>query len=141
MISMALDQALSLIDSLATDYPNDSYSYADQKERLQTLDIVKEIVRMVELVLSGFKFMQPTHFRFGLNIATALYKHGGLSVIRRKDVDIFRKFLRSITGDEYGKQVKLLLQGIIGDADAEYHKRRGPANGSFEVTNRSFGVR
>lgn len=144
MISMALDQALSLIDSLATDYPNDSYSY--QKERLQSLDIVKEIVKMVELVLSGFKFMEPCHFRFGLNIARALYKHGGLSVIRRKDVDVFRKFLRSITGDEYGKRVKILLQGIIGDADAEYLKRRGrvyryPANRSCAVTNRSRAVR
>ena len=62
IISMALDQGLSLIDSLVTDYSNDSYNYVDQRERLQSLDIVKEIVRMVELVLSGFRFMEPSHF-------------------------------------------------------------------------------
>lgn len=125
-ISTALYQGLSLIDWLidrwVTDNLNGGHSFADQKARLQTLDIVKEIIRMVKLDLSGFKLMEPSHFHFGLNIARALFKQGGFNVISKKDVEIFRKFLKSNDVKKYGNQVKILLQGFIRDADALYLK-------------------
>ena len=68
--------------------------------------------------------MEASHFRFGLNIARAHYQQGCLSVIREKAVETFRRFLRSNNVDRYGKHVKTLLEGIIGDA-ASSTLRRG----------------
>ena len=78
-------------------------------------------------MLSGNQFMEASHFRFGLKIAKAHYKHGGLLVMRKKDVETFRRFLGSNNVDNFGEHVKTLLQGIIDDADAEYLKARSAA--------------
>ena len=121
---MALEQVLSLIESSVVDSPKDISNSLFQNDTLQSFNTVRNIVRMVELELSGFQFMEASHFRFGLNIARAHYQQGGLSVIREKDVETFRRFLRSNNVDRYGKHVKTLLEGIIGDA-ASSTLRRG----------------
>ena len=59
-------------------------------------------------------------------------------MIRRNDVEAFKKLLRSNNVDGYGKQVKMLLEGIMGEADAVTNKRiahvnRRPGNRRFDV--------
>ena len=78
------------------------------------MDIVNEIVRMVKLVLAGCKFFHSIHFQFGINIAAALYKEEG-GQKRNEVVEAFGDLLRSNIVDEFGTEVKLLLQDILRD--------------------------
>jgi hypothetical protein len=81
------------------------------------LDIVKDIVKMVELVLAGVKFFQSSHLGFGLNITAILCQEDKVSVITRRNVvKVFGDFLGSDIVDEYDTQVKLLLQDIVRNA-------------------------
>ena len=78
------------------------------------MDIVNEIVRMVKLVLAGCKFFHTIRFQSGINIAAALYKEEG-GQKRNEVVEAFGDLLRSNIVDEFGTEVKLLLQDILRD--------------------------
>jgi hypothetical protein len=123
MISMALDQGLFLIYSLLT-LPHgekEPHIYESPKKQLQSLDIIKQIVLMVELILAGNKFFQSCHLGFGLKITVALYKEkGSLRQEMRKDehVHVFRNFLGSKYVDEYGTEVKQFLEDIVHGEEA-----------------------
>ena len=117
LIGAALDLGLSLISSLLTDTSleeDEEEFLCESKIRLRNLDIVNEIVRMVKLVLAGCKFFHSIHFQFGINIAAALYKEEG-GQKRNEVVEAFGDLLRSNIVDEFGTEVKLLLQDILRD--------------------------
>jgi hypothetical protein len=117
LISIGLDRGLSLINSLLTDASVSKEFFCECKLTLQNLDIVTEIVRIVKLVLAGCKFFYSLHLIFGITIAAALDKEEGGR--RRNDVvEAFGDLFRSTNVDEFGTEVKLLLQDIMRDGNA-----------------------
>ena len=120
ILKTALGHGLFLIDCLITADDEDAQFLIQPKERLRSLDIVKDILQMVELVLGGFKFLESSHLRLGLNITTTLYINGGLSVMRRNEVvKSLGAFLRSDKVDMFDYNVKLLLDDIVRHAEAD----------------------
>jgi hypothetical protein len=59
-IGKALNRGLELIEALVKAEDSEVYKYVNQKKRLQELDIVKDIVGMVELVVAGVRFKHLT---------------------------------------------------------------------------------
>ena len=117
LIGAALDLGLSLISSLLTDTSleeDEEEFLCESKIGHRNLDIVNEIVRMVKLVLAGCKFFHSIQFQSGINIAAALYKEEG-GQKRNEVVEAFGDLLRSNIVDEFGTEVKLLLQDILRD--------------------------
>jgi hypothetical protein len=124
LLSMALVQGLFLIYYLLTSphSEGDPHSDASRREKLQRMDIVEQVVRMVKLVLAGNKFFQLSHLGFGLKIIVALCKdEGSLSgKIKTELVHVFGDFLGSNYVEEYGAEVKWLLQYIVRCACCEH---------------------
>ena len=101
-----------MIQYIATaEYFEGNYTYGYEKDRLQRLDIVKNLVEMVELVVAGFEFT-PFHVEVGLNIMTGLCK-SELRVIRANELRVLTDFLGSETVNKYGTDVKRLLLEVI----------------------------
>jgi hypothetical protein len=108
LISVALDRGLWLINSIltATSHEGEGEFFSDSEQKLQYLDTVGVIVRMVELVLAGFKYVWSSHLLLGINIAATLG--------RGNEVDqVFGDFLGSEIVDEYDPRVKLSLQNMV----------------------------
>jgi len=72
-IGKALKKALELIEALVKAEDSQVYKYVNHKKRLQELDIFKDIVGMVELVVVGVR-LKTSHLRFGLIIIAELLK-------------------------------------------------------------------
>ena len=70
IISMALDQGLLLIHHLIASCPSEKApaSHASKMEILERMDIARQIVKMVELILVGNKFFQSSQLYFALKI-------------------------------------------------------------------------
>lgn len=119
LITIALNQGLWLINSIltVTSYEDKEEFFWESKQKLQDLDIVSIIVRLVRLALAGFKYLWASHVEFGLSIVAAHY--GGRGDIRRDEVAlVFGDFLRSNSVDTYGPLVKVLLQNVLSDIKA-----------------------
>ena len=121
LISVALEGGLSLINSIVTATSQEELEnqfFSKSKERLHELDIVREIVGMVKLILAGFKRLGSSHLEFGLNIAAVLLKEEGRRE-RNDVVRVFGDFLGSGMVDEYDSHVKLLVQEIMQNENVE----------------------
>ena len=89
-----------------------SYEIYDyEKDKLVTLDIVKDLFQMVGLVVAGFEF-SPFHVEVALNIMTAICK-SGLRLIESNERRVLADFLGSETINKYGTHVYNLLQELI----------------------------
>jgi hypothetical protein len=121
LLSMALVQGLFLIYYLLTAPHSEEDHHPHSRETLQSMDIVEPVVRMVKLVLAGNKFFQLSHLGFGLKIIALCNDEGGLSgKIKTELVRVFGDFLGSNYVEEYGAEVKWLLQYIVRCACCEH---------------------
>lgn len=119
LISIALDRGLWLINSIltaATPHEGEGEFFADSKQKLQNSDTSGVIVRMVKLVLAGFKYMWSSHLQLGINIAATLIKGGGRGR-RNEVVQVFGDFLGSDIVEEYDPFVKLSLENMVMDVN------------------------
>ena len=110
-ICIALTRGLQLIQYIAMAENlegKDNYDY--EKDRLKSLDIVKDIVRMVELVVAGFEF-RLFHVKIGLNIINALCKSGH-RVMKSNELRALADFLGCEIVNNYDTNVKELLHEI-----------------------------
>ena len=64
---------LFLIDFLIRADEEEDQFLIDSMKRLQRLDIVRDILQNVKLILAGFNFLNSYHLRLGLIIKTTLY--------------------------------------------------------------------
>ena len=111
LISIALEGGLYLINSMMVA----AMTY-EAKKKLEELDIVRQIVRMVELVLEGFKYLKSNHLKYGINIVAALLKE--IVYERRNDVvRVFQDFMASNIVDDYDSHDKMLLLDICHNAN------------------------
>ena len=86
LLTTTLADELFLIDGLITAYGNEEVDQFLLKSMatLISLDIVKDILQIVELILAGFKFLDESHLRLALNIIATLYRKGLLSILSEK---------------------------------------------------------
>jgi hypothetical protein len=120
LLSMALVQGIFLIYYLLTTPHSEEDPHPHSREMLESMDIVEPVVRMVKLVLVGNKFFQLSHLGFGLKIIALCNDEGGLSgKIKNELVRVFRDFLGSNYVEEYGAEVKWMLQYIVRCACSE----------------------
>ena len=119
LISIALDRGLWLINSLITGTPQEGedefFSHSNQK--LNNSDIGGVIVRMLELVLAGFKHISSSHLQLAINIAAILYTEEEGSGRRNGVIQVLEDFLGSEIVDNYDTVVKILLQDIVYDVN------------------------
>ena len=119
LISIALDRGLWLINSLITGTPQEGedefFSHSNQK--LNNSDIGGVIVRMLELVLAGFKHISSSHLQLAINIAAILYTEEEGSGRRNGVIQVLEDFLGSEIVDKYDTVVKFLLQDIVYDVN------------------------
>ena len=113
-IGKALNGALELIKGLLKAEDSEHYSYVDEKMRLEQLDIVKDIVRILQLVRAGFKF-KPSHVRFGLVIMAEAVK-SGRKKLRKREIEVFVDFLAYDTTKKYSTHVRQLFEHITAMA-------------------------
>jgi hypothetical protein len=121
LLSMARVQGLFLIYYLLTAPHSEEDHHPDSREMLQSMDIVEPVFRMVKLVLAGKKFFQLSHLGFGLKVIALCNDEGGLSgKIKTELVHTFGDFLGRNYVQEYGAEVKWLLQYIVRCACCEH---------------------
>ena len=119
LLTTTLADELFLIDGLITAYGNEKVDQFLFKSmaRLISLDIVKDILQIVELILAGFKFLDESHLRLALNIIATLCGKGFLrllSTLRRNQVvKSLAAFLGSDKVDMVDCNLKLLLHYIV----------------------------